>query len=168
MNKKYTLVLDVDGVLTDGTFHYNSEGKCEKVFGPDDADALKLIDDKVNIAVVSADHRGFAISEKRVNDMGYELACVKSRDRLKWIKEHYAGTTIAYMGDSWQDAAIFDGVDVGICTSDSSPVAKDHATYITRCKGGNRAVAEAVFFLAARWFHFATPEALMRENGYEF
>lgn len=166
MKKEYTLVLDVDGVLTDGTFHYNSEGKCEKVFGPDDADALKLIENKVNIVVVSADHRGFPITEKRINDMGYELTCVKSYDRLKWIKEHCAGTAIAYMGDSFQDAPIFDGVDIGICTSDSSPIAKKHATYATTCKGGNRAVADAVFFLAATWFN-QTPEELMRENGYE-
>ena len=107
MEKKYTFVLDCDGVFTDGTFHYNSEGKCEKVFGPDDADALKLIKDQVNIVICSADHRGFPITQKRINDMGFELTCVKSKDRLQWIKDNCQGTEVAYMGDSFQDAPIF-------------------------------------------------------------
>lgn len=166
MNKKYSFVLDVDGIFTDGTFHYNSKGKCEKVFGPDDSDALKLIKDKVNIVICSADHRGFPITEKRINDMGFELTCVKSKDRLKWIKDNCAGTTVAYMGDSFQDVAIFQGVDVAICTSDSSFLAKRYANYVTDCKGGNRAVAEAVFYLAEEWFN-QSPEELMKENGYD-
>ena len=163
MDKKYTFVLDCDGVFTDGTFHYNSEGKCEKVFGPDDADALKLIKDQVNIVICSADHRGFPITKKRINDMGFELTCVKSKDRLQWIKDNCKGTVVAYMGDSFQDAPIFQGVDVPICTADSSFLAKEYAEFITPSKGGNRAVADAVFYLADRWFGM-TPEQLLKMN----
>lgn len=166
MDKKYTFVLDCDGVFTDGTFHYNSEGKCEKVFGPDDADALKLIKDKVNIVICSADHRGFPITKKRINDMGFELTQVKSKERLQWIKDNCKDSVVAYMGDSFQDAPIFKGVDIGIATADSSIVAKAYAKYVTQCKGGNRAVAEAVFYLAYTWFN-QSPEALMKENGYD-
>ena len=70
------------------------------------------------------------------------------------------------MGDSFQDVAIFQGVDVAICTSDSSFLAKRYANYVTDCKGGNRAVAEAVFYLAEEWFN-QSPEELMKENGYD-
>ena len=164
MEKKYTFVLDVDGIFTDGTFHYNSKGKCEKVFGPDDADALKLIKDQVNIVICSADHRGFPITQKRINDMGFELTCVKSKDRLQWIKDNCQGIEVAYMGDSFQDAPIFKGVDVAICTSDSSFLAKKYADYITPSKGGNRAVADAVFWLARRWFDLS-PEELLGMNA---
>ena len=48
-NKKYNFVLDVDGVMTTGQFLYDSKGKAYKIFGPHDADGLKLIRDKVNI-----------------------------------------------------------------------------------------------------------------------
>lgn len=166
MNMKYTFVLDCDGIFTDGTYHYNSEGKCEKVFGPDDSDALKLIQHKVNIVICSADHRGFPITKKRINEMGFEITCVKSKERLKWIKENCSESIVAYMGDSFQDVPILKGVNIGICTSDSSFLAKQYSTYITKCKGGNRAVAEAVLYLAKEWFN-QTPEDLMRENGYE-
>ena len=164
MEKKYTFVLDCDGVFTSGGMVYNSEGKCEKVFGPDDADALKLIKDQVNIVICSADHRGFPITQKRINDMGFELTCVKSKDRLQWIKDNCQGTEVAYMGDSFQDAPIFKGVDVAICTSDSSFLAKKYADYITPSKGGNRAVADAVFWLARRWFDLS-PEELLGMNA---
>ena len=161
IKKKYSLVLDCDGILTDhGQYHYNSKGKCEKVFGPDDSDALKLIRDYVNIVICSADHFGFKITEKRINDMGFELTCVKSSERLKWIKQNCKGTQVAYMGDSFQDAPILKGVDIGICTSDSSFLAKKYADYITPKGGGNRAVADAVFYLAWKWFNM-TPEQLL-------
>ena len=44
LNKKpKAFVLDVDGVMTDGRFYYNIEGKVIKIFGPDDHDALTLL-----------------------------------------------------------------------------------------------------------------------------
>ena len=36
-------ILDVDGVMTDGTFAYTVDGKVTKMFGPHDADGLELI-----------------------------------------------------------------------------------------------------------------------------
>ena len=158
--KKYVFILDCDGVFTDGTYHYNSDGKCEKVFGPDDSDALKLIKDKVDIVICSADHRGFPITKKRINDMGFDLIYIESKNRIKWIKANYKDMEVAYMGDSFQDALIFQAVDIGICTSDSSFLAKKNAKFITECKGGNRAVAEAVFILAKYWFNLS-PEILI-------
>ena len=45
MNKKLpeVFVLDVDGVLTSGAFFYTEDGKKFKSFGPDDNDALSLL-----------------------------------------------------------------------------------------------------------------------------
>ena len=43
MHKYKNFILDVDGVFTDGKFHYTSEGKTFKTFGDADSDALSLI-----------------------------------------------------------------------------------------------------------------------------
>ena len=45
MKKKIikNLVLDVDGVMTNGQFFYDKNGKCIKIFGPDDNDALSIL-----------------------------------------------------------------------------------------------------------------------------
>ena len=45
-------VLDVDGVLTDGTFYYSEKGKIMKKFGPHDSDGLKLIADLIKIEFI--------------------------------------------------------------------------------------------------------------------
>ena len=41
--KPKNFIIDVDGVLTDGQFHYSLNGKMEKIFGPNDNDTLCLI-----------------------------------------------------------------------------------------------------------------------------
>ena len=52
-------VLDVDGVLTDGTFYYSEKGKIMKKFGPHDSDGLKLISDLIKVEFISADKEVF-------------------------------------------------------------------------------------------------------------
>ena len=57
-------ILDVDGVMTTGQFLYDNNGKSHKIFGPDDSDGLEMIKEHINIRFLSADKRGFEISEK--------------------------------------------------------------------------------------------------------
>lgn len=147
MNKPI-FIMDLDGVLTDGCFLYDANGKAYKTFGPDDADALKLIKDKVELVFVSADHRGFPISTKRINDMGYELTNVKSSERLDWIKSRWDLKDVIYMGDSFVDIPIFQNVGVAIVPNDGFWFAKQFAHYVTKHNGGQRAVADAVFWIA--------------------
>ena len=85
--KPKTFILDVDGVLTTGSFLYSEKGKCFKIFGPDDNDGLKLLKNKLHIIFITGDKKGFEISKKRiVCDMGYDLYLVSTINRLEWIK----------------------------------------------------------------------------------
>ncbi|MBC7465554.1 MAG: hypothetical protein H7256_06135 [Bdellovibrio sp.] len=71
MQKPTVFILDVDGVLTTGQFLYSAQGKIFKTFGPDDNDALTLLQPFIEIRFVSSDRNGFEISKKRiVDDMG--------------------------------------------------------------------------------------------------
>ena len=149
----YTFVLDVDGVISDGTFYYTKEGKVAKKFGPDDNDALKLLKKHgVEIVFTSSDWRSFEISEKRVNDMGYPLNNVKpGLPRLEWIKEHYGLENTFYMGDSFVDAPILKAVKEGITTCEACFLAQRYADYVTSCCGGHRAVSDACFHIAEKY-----------------
>lgn len=148
-----TLVLDVDGILTDGSFQYDLSGiKVFKTFGPDDSDALKLISSKVDIVFVSADLRGFPISQARVNHLGYKLYHVPSTTRLEWISSRYNLNEVCYFGDGFYDGAILSACFYGVSTVSSSPLAKASANYITSCPGGSRAVAEGILHLTCRFF----------------
>ena len=83
-------ILDVDGVFTDGKFHYSSEGKVFKTFGDADSDALSLIKNYLHIEIVTGDKRGFPISKKRIqDDMGYNLNLVSTFQRKEWIQDKF-------------------------------------------------------------------------------
>jgi len=144
------LVLDVDGVLTDGGFWYDETGKVLKRFGPDDSDALAMLQERLEIRFVSADHRGFPISRRRVEDMGYDLDLVPSTERLDWIAERWPLECTAYMGDGVLDPPILSAVGFAIVPADGDRAARAAADLVTERSGGDRAVAEACLHLLER------------------
>ena len=151
-NIKRVFILDVDGVLTDGGYYYSADGKIMKKFGPDDNDALKLLSPYIEIRFVSGDKRGFAISQKRVNDMGFPIDLVSTNERIEWIKEKYNPDEVIYMGDGIFDNLVMKEVGYSIATSDSDEMAKKEADYITKRVGGHRAVAEACLHILEKFF----------------
>jgi 3-deoxy-D-manno-octulosonate 8-phosphate phosphatase (KDO 8-P phosphatase) len=142
------LVIDVDGVLTDGKMYYSRFGKVLKSFGPDDADSLKIISTKLSIQFVSADKRGFSISRKRVvRDMGFPLSLISTQKRKKWMEDNYDLATVAYVGDSIRDIEIFKIVSLSFCPKNGDDHARREASYQLNAKGGNRAVSEVCVIL---------------------
>lgn len=150
--KPTVFILDVDGVLTDGGFYYSADGKIMKKFGADDNDALKLLEPFVEIRFISGDKRGFTISKKRVEDMGFPIELVSTQKRIDWIKEHYNPKDVIYMGDGIFDNVVMKEVGYAIATSDSDNSAKESANYITQRIGGHRAVAEACLHILDKFF----------------
>jgi 3-deoxy-D-manno-octulosonate 8-phosphate phosphatase (KDO 8-P phosphatase) len=152
--------LDVDGVLTDGTFLYDSSGKSHKVFGAEDSDALKILSEFIDIEFLSADHRGIDISRARVErDMGFTLHSVPARNRLEWLKTRHSLAEVVYMGDGFTDAPILRSVLLGICPQNGSPIAHRASDFVTQACGGRGAVAEACFYVA-QYLGFDIPEFL--------
>ena len=148
-------ILDVDGVMTTGQFLYDEKGKKYKVFGPDDADALKLLKKFVKIIFVSADSRGFKISKKRISDdMGYKLFKISSEKRMNWIKDNFELNKTIYMGDGIYDHLVMKNIYYAISTSNSSENAKKFANYITKRNGGDRAVSEACLHILKKFFDY--------------
>ena len=147
MAKLENFVLDVDGVLTSGSFFYSEKGKVFKVFGPHDAYALKMISKKIKVHFISADHRGFEISKKRISDMGFEITLVSEEDRLSYIKNNFKLDTLVYMGDGEADALIFDYVNISIAPKNARLNALNKATFVTHNIGGKGAVADACEYL---------------------
>lgn len=150
--KPKVFILDVDGVLTDGCFYYSEKGKILKKFGPDDNDALKLLEKYIEIRFVSGDKNGFKISKKRISDMNYKLDFVSTTKRINWIKERYNLNDVIYMGDGIFDNFVMEKVCYSIATADSDNFAKNSANYITKRVGGHRAVAEACLHILDKFF----------------
>ena len=81
MRKKHIpkyLILDVDGVITDGTMIYDTKGKRFKIFGPDDHDSLKILKKYMKIYFVRKD---FKYQKKEL-----QIWALKYLMYLQWIE----------------------------------------------------------------------------------
>lgn len=146
--KYKNFILDVDGVFTDGKFHYSVDGKVFKIFGDADNDALSLLKSKLHIEMISGDKRGFPITKKRIQeDMGYPLSLVSTYERIEWIKERFDPMETIYMGDGIYDPLVFNQVGYSISPANAFYNTKKYAKHVTNAKGGEGAVAEAVIYI---------------------
>jgi len=142
-------VLDVDGVMTTGHFLYDKYGKAFKVFGPHDADGLKMIRDMVRILFISADTNGESITRARIErDMGYPLTMVSESERRDFIlNQHEDPECIAFMGDGYYDALVFPHVGVSLCPINAREECLEAATFVTPSRSGEGAVMDACLYL---------------------
>lgn len=151
--KPEMFIIDVDGVMTTGTFTYDKSGKISKEFGPDDHEALKILSKHIKIIFVSADKKGFEISKKRiVKDMKFSLFYTPSDKRYEWILRNYYKKKIIYMGDGIFDQFIMQKFYYSISTNNSYFKTKKNSKYITNSNSGNRAVAEACQHILKKFF----------------
>ncbi|MBX4196762.1 HAD hydrolase family protein [Candidatus Pacearchaeota archaeon] len=144
-------IIDVDGVMTTGQFLYDSKGKSHKIFGPHDSDGLKLIKDKMNIQFISADKRGFPISKRRIEDMGYPIELVPEASRFDFIKNKWGFQNTIYMGDGIFDAPILKACTFGIAPQNARQEAKKSANFVTYSKSAEGAVCDACMEIKKRF-----------------
>lgn len=164
LEKPQVFILDVDGVLTDGTFYYSADGKVMKKFGADDNDALSLLRPYMEIVFVTGDKRGFLISQKRIEDMHFRLELVSTIKRIDWIREHYDPARVIYMGDGIFDHYVMCEVGYSISTADADAHARHYANYVTQRTGGHRAVAEACLHILETFFEPYDPTTLPKKD----
>ena len=153
-------VIDVDGVLNTGQFIYDDKLKKYKIFGPDDSDALKILSKYLSINFISGDKRGFKISERRVNDMGFKINYVSTLKRIEWIDKNFNVNQTVYMGDGIFDYLVFRKVAYSICPKNSDENCLKNANYITRRKSAERVISEACSHLLKKFFKTSVEKIL--------
>ena len=149
--QKYTFILDVDGVLSTGQYLYSNDGKIYKIFGPHDHDGLKLVSTKIEISFISADKRGYEISERRVHDMGFGLQLVSEKDRYNLLYNKYDFNKLIFMGDGIHDVKILKNCLFGIAPAYARIEAKNCADFITESRAGEGAVLDACIEIKKRF-----------------
>lgn len=160
-HKPKVFILDVDGVMTTGQFLYSEKGKVLKVFGPDDNDALALLNPYIEIRFVTGDRKGYPITKKRIiDDMKFKLDLVSTIKRIQWIAKAYNPNEVIYMGDGIFDHYVMKEVGYAIAPANADSLAKDHADFVTKRPGGDRAVAEACLHIMDKFFDAYNPDKL--------
>jgi 3-deoxy-D-manno-octulosonate 8-phosphate phosphatase (KDO 8-P phosphatase) len=153
MNTLKTAVFDVDGVLSTGQFIYSAGGKIYKIFGPHDNDGIKILQKHLTIKFVTADHRGFPISKKRiVDDMGCSLELVSELERFDYISSRYGLSETVYMGDGIFDVPILRACEFSIAPKNARKEALAAAKFVTENISGSGAVLDACQEIVRRYF----------------
>src|SRR3989338_1244020 len=142
------IVLDVDGVLTDGSLFYSKDGEHIKRFNVRDGQRIKHAQAyKIEIAIISA--RECEIVKNRFNELGVKHIYQHCYDKAKKIKEIVSELNIslneaAYIGDDILDVPVLEIVGLPVCPNDAHPSAQLKSKIITQTKGGIGCVRELI------------------------
>lgn len=145
------LILDVDGVLTDGRVVVDSSGEPTKAFCVQDGCAIKLWQRSGGeVAIVSG--RGSEAIDRRAAELG-----------IKWVHTDvankqlayqailntggYDNVEVAYIGDDLPDLEPMSHCGLPVAVANAVPAVKRAALYVTRRPGGDGAVGEVVELL---------------------
>ncbi len=145
------LVLDVDGVLTDGRIILDNEGNEFKSFHVRDGHGIKmLLKAGIHVAIVTG--RYSKVVERRAQELGIAEVFQRCREKaavLDLLMRKYGlrEKEVAYMGDDVVDIPVFKRVGISVAVNDATDAAKDYAEVITKNRGGGGAVREVCEFL---------------------
>ena len=140
------LILDVDGVLTDGKIYYNAHGEESKSFFTQDGLGLKLLQ-KQNIKQAVITGRDDACVAHRVKALGIDYYFSGISDKLEVFKTLLLETGLkadecAYIGDDIVDLPVMTRVGLAVAVANAHLSVKCCAHYTTNAAGGLGAVRE--------------------------
>lgn len=141
------LVLDVDGVLSDGKLYFSNGGEELKNFHIQDGLGIKLLA-RAGIETAIITGRSSTIVARRAENLGIRHVMQGREDKLVALQELRARLgidleQIAYMGDDLPDLAAIRGVGLGLTVANANAVVQQYAAWSSRFNGGEGAVREA-------------------------
>jgi len=145
------LVLDVDGVLTDGRLYYGNNGEELKAFNIKDGLGIKLLRDTgVKVAIITG--RTSQIVKRRATELGIEDVIQGREDKGKALEELGAALGIgtqncAYMGDDLPDLGAIKTAGLGLTVADACEEVREAADWCSVYNGGCGAVREACEYI---------------------
>lgn len=144
------LLLDVDGVLTDGRLYYGNNGEELKAFNIQDGLGIKLLQrNDIQVGIITG--RSSELVARRASELGIELIVQGREDKLAALEETLGGVSeesrlqmeqIAFLGDDLPDVAVIRRVGLGVAVANAREFVVENAHWQTTAKGGHGAVRE--------------------------
>jgi len=147
------LLLDVDGVMTDGGVYFSETGDEEKKFNIQDGYGIvKLQRSGVMAGIITG--RVSKLVQRRANELGIQEVYQNLENKLdayQQIKQklNLSDSEIAYIGDDEPDLSIIGRVAFSAAPSDAVTAVKKSVHYVCKRKGGEGAVREVVDLILA-------------------
>ena len=148
------LIVDIDGVLTDGGLHFDNRGEEYKTFNSLDGLGIRmLLDCDIEVAVITGRQSG--IVDHRMGELGVKLIYQGFRDKLQAFDKLLQDSgcdpeQIAYIGDDLPDLPIMQRVGFAIAVQNAHSFVKQHCDWVTSTSGG-RASKPAYQFFRPCW-----------------
>ncbi|MDD5319968.1 MAG: 3-deoxy-manno-octulosonate-8-phosphatase KdsC [Methylococcales bacterium] len=152
------LILDIDGVLTDGKLFFDNQGNEYKSFHARDGHGIKLLRQTgVEVAVISG--RKSNSVALRMRNLGIEYVYQGQENKQAAFDEIIKKTGIlpeqaAHVGDDLLDLPIMIRVGLAIAVNDANFAVKQRAHWCTTLPGGHGAVREVCDFIMQAQGHF--------------
>jgi len=148
------LVLDVDGVLTDGRLYYTADGEDIKVFHVRDGSALKLWKMAGGWTVILSGRSSLSLT-RRAEELPVDLVRQGVADKAQALSEictalRLERSEICAVGDDWLDIPLLRQVGVAAAPADACPEVLACVDFITPCRGGQGVVRDVVQWLLSR------------------
>jgi len=140
------LLLDVDGVLTDGSIVYNDSGEEIKAFNVKDGFGIRmLLDSGINVGIVTG--RSSKAVYHRCHNLGISLIFDGVRDKAAALDTIFEQTRLppqetAFVGDDLLDLPALKKVGLSIAVADAHEIVRKNVDIVTAAKGGKGAVRE--------------------------
>lgn len=141
------LLLDVDGVLTDGTFAPGDGGESKRFHSRDGIGIVLARTAGLKLGLISG--RASSVVEARARELEMHFVRLGVSDKLTALDEALAQESceiseIAYMGDDLPDLAILTRAGLSATVEDAPLEVRSRVDYVTRARGGYGAVRELV------------------------
>lgn len=145
------VVMDVDGVLTDGKVTYTSTGEELKSFTTQDGQALKLLE-KADIRTAIITGRQSPMVARRAKELGIDHVYQGNDKKIVLLKNLLAELNlspeeVAYIGDDLPDLAPIQWVGLGIAPANARALLKKHADWVIEKRGGESVMVDVVDLL---------------------
>lgn len=145
------LLLDVDGVMTDGRISLDNHANETKSFHVRDGHGIKLAQ-KAGIMVGIITGRKAEVVNIRARELGIEEVHQGAHDKIRvydriLAKYGFRDDQAAYMGDDVVDVDIFKRVGLAAAVADADPSVRPFVDMVTKAEGGRGAVRELITIL---------------------
>ncbi|MBN8702432.1 MAG: HAD-IIIA family hydrolase [Bacteroidetes bacterium] len=143
------LIVDVDGVLTDGGMYYTESGDEFKKFNTKDGLQIKALTKKGFQVGLASNGINKNLITKRAKLLGIQNCYVGTEPKVpvieKWLRKlKLSWTNVAYIGDDLNDVELFKKVGFAACPADAAKEIKTLAHVVLERNGGNACVREFI------------------------
>ena len=152
------LILDVDGVLTDGRIIYDSEGRQLRLFDAQDGTGILLLAaagiKTIMVTILPSRAIECRAKDLRVEEL-YQGVKPKTKVLQQILEKHgIAKEEICYVGDDVVDVGVMRSIGFPVAVKNATRDVKDAACYVTKCTGGRgavREIAELILTTQGKW-----------------